>query len=78
MQQGFLPNFFSVHEAENMKQRRRLLKGNLPATSLSLRLSVSCLSFSVPGYLLITLVRSVIREILRQFLLLVFLVSLHL
>lgn len=35
MQQGFLPNFFSMHESENMKQRRRLLKGNLPATPLS-------------------------------------------
>lgn len=62
MQQGFLPNFFSVHEAENMKQRQRLLKGNLPATPLYLTLSVSCLSFSVPGWLLITLVRSLIRS----------------
>lgn len=78
MQQGFLPNFFSVHEAENMKQRRWLPKGNLPATLLYLTLSVSCLSFSVSGYLLITLFRSVIRGTLRQFLLLVFIVRLHL
>lgn len=41
MQQSFLPNFFSGHEAENMKQRGWLLKGNLPATPLYLTLSVS-------------------------------------
>lgn len=26
VQQGFLPNLFSLHEAENMKQRRQLMK----------------------------------------------------
>lgn len=26
VQQGFLPNLFSLHEAENMKQRRQLME----------------------------------------------------
>lgn len=54
VQQGFLPNLFSLHEAQSMKQRRQLMKvKEISLQHFSIRHSISCLLFSISGYLLV-------------------------
>ena len=72
VQQGFLPNLFSLHEAGNneAKMTARESKGNLPATLLSPTLSIFLPLVLCVWILSGTLVRSRIRGTVRKFLLL--------